>query len=796
MMLCGSLRDRIQPWLRDYVKLQSLAVFLIYIQIGCALIGSLGALYNGVLLINLAIALFALVAIESNSQSLGRTYALLLFCALLLDISWFILFTQEIWSISVETYGALYIFSAGGFCCRHFFFFASRETDSDLRNSFLNPPTPAIDRRCSGAAEEILGALVDALQYNETESGLMNYMIFLVLLWWVNHYSAEYNGSPSAAEASRIKSPGSRSLHAVDEEKGLKQQEVLVAMDREYDDSDIEMSRPCVFDTNRKVDDLEIPKILINSLSLVGSLMSVKKKVVLLHVAEMIPTLSALDEEDSKGSLKKRGGTNQTMEEEAAVAYWCHMCSRTVDPLMEAEIKCPFCAGGFVEEMAEEEEEEQEHSPNSNSLWAPILMQLVNDPSLRARNQSADEDTQTARQRQRTMWILSSKRFSGGEGEDVPFPLCICLMIRNSSCSKEAVEALATVKIQEGALQCSVCLDDFEIGVEAKEMPCEHKFHGDCLLPWLELHSSCPVCRYELPSDETKTETERTQPNGDGGGSESSSFASRQGSENSDGSHHPEDEEEEESDDDGDDGVELSIPWLLSSLFSSSQDSSNPSSDSHEFQLRCLCRDLADFGCAFAICVVLEMAEQGVEGSQPVDLMKHPSGIIPTLQNIVSTVNLDCKLDLKSIALQARNAEYNPKRFAAVIMRIREPKTTALIFASGKMVCTGAKSEHFSKLAARKYARIVQKLGFPAKFKDFKIQNIVGSCDVKFPIRLEGLAYSHSAFSSVSDHLKSCIALDGDNWKIVITGAKMREETYTAFENIYPVLTEFRKIQQ
>ncbi|KAD3066494.1 hypothetical protein E3N88_34374 [Mikania micrantha] len=142
------------------------------------------------------------------------------------------------------------------------------------------------------------------------------------------------------------------------------------------------------------------------------------------------------------------------------------------------------------------------------------------------------------------------------------------------------------------------------------------------------------------------------------------------------------------------------------------------------------------------------MADQVLEGSQPVDLTKHPSGIIPTLQNIVSTVNLDCKLDLKAIALQARNAEYNPKRFAAVIMRIREPKTTALIFASGKMVCTGAKSEQQSKLAARKYARIIQKLGFPAKFKDFKIQNIVGSCDVKFPIRLEGLAYSHGAFSS------------------------------------------------
>jgi len=88
-------------------------------------------------------------------------------------------------------------------------------------------------------------------------------------------------------------------------------------------------------------------------------------------------------------------------------------------------------------------------------------------------------------------------------------------------------------------------------------------------------------------------------------------------------------------------------------------------------------------------------------------------------------------------------------------MRIREPKTTALIFVSGKMVITGAKSEEQSKLAARKYARIIQKLGFPAKFNEFKIQNIVGSCDVKFPIRLEGLACAHGHFSSVSYPLNS-----------------------------------------
>ncbi|WVZ59590.1 hypothetical protein U9M48_009710 [Paspalum notatum var. saurae] len=226
-------------------------------------------------------------------------------------------------------------------------------------------------------------------------------------------------------------------------------------------------------------------------------------------------------------------------------------------------------------------------------------------------------------------------------------------------------------------------------------------------------------------------------------------------------------------------------------------------------------------------------AMNGAQGPA-VDLARHPSGIVPTLQNIVSTVNLDCQLDLQQIANRARNAEYNPKRFAAVIMRIRDPKTTALVFASGKMVCTGAKREDHSRLAARKYARIIQKLGFPARFKvnafvtlvcsgrkrfpdphidsmgsgdiqDFKIQNIVGSCDVKFPIRLEGLSLASGLFSNYEPEIfpgliyrmvdPKIVILVFVSGKIVLTGAKVREEIYTAFENIYPVLVQFRKRQ-
>ncbi|CAL5221317.1 g3489 [Coccomyxa viridis] len=179
------------------------------------------------------------------------------------------------------------------------------------------------------------------------------------------------------------------------------------------------------------------------------------------------------------------------------------------------------------------------------------------------------------------------------------------------------------------------------------------------------------------------------------------------------------------------------------------------------------------------------------------------SGIVPQLQNIVATVNLGVKLDLKSVALHARNAEYNPKRFSAVIMRIRDPKTTALIFASGKVVVTGAKSEDDARSAARKYGKIITKLGYDARFQDFKVQNIVGSTDVKFPIRLEGLAYGHAIFASYEPELfpgliyrmkePKVVLLIFVSGKVVLTGAKKREDLYLAFENIYPVLKQYRK---
>ncbi|RLN43506.1 protein binding protein [Panicum miliaceum] len=66
---------------------------------------------------------------------------------------------------------------------------------------------------------------------------------------------------------------------------------------------------------------------------------------------------------------------------------------------------------------------------------------------------------------------------------------------------KEAIAALLTVRARE-AFTCPVCLDEVAVGGEAREMPCKHRFHDPCIVPWLEMHSSCPVCRHQLPAEE------------------------------------------------------------------------------------------------------------------------------------------------------------------------------------------------------------------------------------------------------------------------------------------------------
>uniref|UniRef100_A0A1D1YTJ7 Thiamine pyrophosphokinase n=1 Tax=Anthurium amnicola TaxID=1678845 RepID=A0A1D1YTJ7_9ARAE len=232
----SSVVSRIRSWLRDYDRIQSFAVLLIYIQIGCALVGSLGALYNGVLLINLVVALFALVAIENNSQSLGRTYAALLACGILLDIMWFILFSHEIWNMSSEKYGPLFLFSLRltlwmqiiGFSVRSFSSLlwiqmyrlgvssvdsaAYREADFDVRNSFLNPPIHEIARQNSDSDDVLGGSIYDPAYYSSLFEDAQDKKV-------VNEGDRRIichsSGSASAAEPSQLRSCISRSFQAI-----------------------------------------------------------------------------------------------------------------------------------------------------------------------------------------------------------------------------------------------------------------------------------------------------------------------------------------------------------------------------------------------------------------------------------------------------------------------------------------------------------------------------------------------------------------------------------------------------
>ncbi|CAJ1953395.1 unnamed protein product [Sphenostylis stenocarpa] len=84
----------------------------------------------------------------------------------------------------------------------------------------------------------------------------------------------------------------------------------------------------------------------------------------------------------------------------------------------------------------------------------------------------------------------------------------------NPPAQTEAIEALPSVTSVE-KLQCTVCLEDVDIGSEAKEMPCKHKFHDDCIVSWLKLHGSCPVCRFQIPSEDPNVEANVGIGNGD-----------------------------------------------------------------------------------------------------------------------------------------------------------------------------------------------------------------------------------------------------------------------------------------
>ncbi|KAK4792045.1 hypothetical protein SAY86_022480 [Trapa natans] len=80
--------------------------------------------------------------------------------------------------------------------------------------------------------------------------------------------------------------------------------------------------------------------------------------------------------------------------------------------------------------------------------------------------------------------------------------------------SEVAIQTLRAVEADGERGECTICLEEWEAG---KEMPCGHRFHGDCIERWLRIHGSCPVCRFSLPAAD-KEEKRREEPSGGIGG--------------------------------------------------------------------------------------------------------------------------------------------------------------------------------------------------------------------------------------------------------------------------------------
>lgn len=210
--------------------------------------------------------------------------------------------------------------------------------------------------------------------------------------------------------------------------------------------------------------------------------------------------------------------------------------------------------------------------------------------------------------------------------------------------------------------------------------------------------------------------------------------------------------------------------------------------------------------------VDLEGVEQCIDLSLYRD-KKLPSPVL--IRNCVATAFFGCRIDLQEIAWR-HYAEFDPKSFAAAKLRLAQPKVTALIFASGKIVCTGAPSEDSARVAVTKIFQTVS-ASHPKNtaLLDLKIENIVGTAYLGHAISLRRayewmrssgdvtVMYSPDLFpgmrfeakrwleKSNSDLETKVLAFEEGN--VVITGGKCRDNLLDTWKMLRPLLSRFRK---
>lgn len=179
-----------------------------------------------------------------------------------------------------------------------------------------------------------------------------------------------------------------------------------------------------------------------------------------------------------------------------------------------------------------------------------------------------------------------------------------------------------------------------------------------------------------------------------------------------------------------------------------------------------------------------------------VDRMLYPSGVVPRIDNVMSHGNLGCEVNLARFAERVGNVVYEPKRHAALSLYLMRPKGTVQLYASGKLVCTGCRSEEDSRACARKCEALARSIGCRANLDAFRVSNIFASCDVDFDIKLGhlaaayGLEYNPERSAKLTWHRSNPpIALEiTAKGHVGLSGTTREQELSAAFEQVYPAL--------
>ena len=167
------------------------------------------------------------------------------------------------------------------------------------------------------------------------------------------------------------------------------------------------------------------------------------------------------------------------------------------------------------------------------------------------------------------------------------------------------------------------------------------------------------------------------------------------------------------------------------------------------------------------------------------------------IQNIVASTTVADELDLNALAVALSDAEYDPQRFPGLVLRMKEPKTAALLFRSGKMVCTGAKVLEDVSRAIKLVCKRIEEAGFGGIHHDPKIdiQNIVATSALGAELNLNAVAvglgleqveYEPEQFPGLVYRMKDpkVVLLLFGSGKLVCTGARKPQDAEVAVQKI------------